>query len=394
MSENPASLHNNSNTGAKQPGVLETAYLGLVEHGHISLDTAQIPAIRELQRLLEDLQNYAPLEQIEKPQSFVKKLFSTTINNTPVERVYGVYIYGDVGRGKSMLMDLFFDHCKIPHKRRVHFHAFMLEVHAYMHQWREGNGGDPITPLSQRISQSATLLCFDEFHVTDIADAMILGRLFEALYRAGTVVVATSNRHPDELYKNGLQRQRFLPFIELIKQHDVVLELAAEKDYRLVHMRALQTMYFTPLGHEADAFVKQSFEELSQQTVIESGILTVNTRQIHLPAIHGDILMAGFADLCEATLGAADYLEIACNFGFVIMHDIPLLSTEKLNEAKRFVTLIDALYEHKVKFICTAEAPPDELYIDGKGAFEFERTVSRLMEMQTERYWKDAHESD
>jgi len=392
--ENPASLQSNSNIEKKQLGVLETAYMQMVEQDHISLDPAQIPAVRELQRLLEDLQNYSPLKMVEKPQSFVKKLFSATINNVPFERVRGVYIYGDVGRGKSMLMDLFFDHCKLPHKRRVHFHAFMVEVHAYMHQWREGDGGDPIAPLSQRISESATLLCFDEFHVTDIADAMILGRLFEALYQAGTVVVATSNRHPDELYKNGLQRQRFLPFIELIKQHDVVLELAAEKDYRLVHMRALQTMYFTPLGDEADAFVKQSFEELSQQTVMEAGMLTVNARQIHLPAVQGDIVMAGFTDLCEATLGSADYLEIACNFGFVIMHDIPVLNAEKLNEAKRFATLIDALYEHKVKFICTAEAPPDKLYTEGKGAFEFERTVSRLMEMQTERYWKDAHESD
>ncbi len=394
MSENPVPENNQSNTDLEPTEILETAYLQMVELGHITLDPAQIPAVRELQRLLTDLRDYSPVTTVEQPRSFVKKLFSTTTENAPIEKVRGVYIHGDVGRGKSMLMDLFFNHCKLELKRRVHFHAFMLEVHAFMHQWREGNEGDPIEPLSRRIRESATLLCFDEFHVTDIADAMILGRLFESLYQAGTVVVATSNRHPDDLYKNGLQRQRFLPFIELIKRHDVVLELAAEQDYRLVHMRALQTMYFTPLGPEADAFVKQSFEELSQQTDMKPGTLTVNARQIHLPAVHGDIVMAGFTDLCEAPLGPADYLEIACDFGFVIIHNIPTLSAEKLNEAKRFVTLIDALYEHKVKLICTAEVLPDQLYTEGKGAFEFERTVSRLIEMQTERYWKDAHESD
>ena len=394
MPDNSRTMQNETRVGLSQTGVLETAYMAMVEQDHISLDPAQIPTLRELQRLLHEIASYSPQKQAPKQQSFVKKLFSPTADEPIVKQPQGLYIYGDVGRGKSMLMDLFFDYCEHPKKRRVHFHAFMLEVHGFMHQWREGNEGDPIAPLSQRISESATLLCFDEFHVTDIADAMILSRLFEALYEAGTIVVATSNRHPDDLYKNGLQRQRFLPFIELIKERNAVLELAAEKDYRLVHMRALETTYYTPLGTDATAFIKQSFEELTQQTEMESATLIVNAREIHLPAAHGDIAMAGFSDLCERPLGTADYLKIACDFGFMIVYDIPRLTIDKLNEAKRFVTLIDALYEHKVKLICTAETPPDQLYTEGKGAFEFERTVSRLIEMQTERYWKDAHVSD
>jgi len=387
-------MQNDIRVDLSQSGVLEKAYMELVEQDQISFDPAQTPILRELQRLLHEIAGYSPLQQVSKPQSFVKKLFSSVADEAIVKQPQGLYIYGDVGRGKSMLMDLFFDYCELAKKRRVHFHAFMLEVHGFMHQWREGNEGDPIAPLSQRISESATLLCFDEFHVTDIADAMILSRLFEALYEAGTIVVATSNRHPDDLYKNGLQRQRFLPFIELIKERNAVLELAAENDYRLVHMRALATTYYTPLGPDATAFIKQSFEELSQQTEMESGTLIVNAREIHLPAVHGDIAMAGFSDLCETPLGTADYLKIACDFGFLILYEIPRLTIDKLNEAKRFVTLIDVLYEHKVKLICTAETSPDQLYTEGKGVFEFERTVSRLIEMQTERYWKDAHLSD
>ena len=366
-------------------GRLGICYREMVESRHIEYDSVQVRALKSLQDLCKRLE----VSATGKKPSLVGRLFS----NAP-ERFTGVYLHGDVGRGKSMLMDLFYDHCPLRAKRRVHFHAFMIEVHAFMHNWRKDHDGDPIVPLSRQIRESAELLCFDEFHVTDIADAMILGRLFQSLFDLGLVVVATSNRHPDELYKNGLQRQRFLPFIELLKEQTTVIELDAAQDYRLAHMRALSTMYFTPLGDAADNFVKQTFDELAQGAQATSGLLRVNGRDVHLAAVHGDIAMASFADLCEQPLGAADYLELACDFSTLILYDIPCLAPDRLNEAKRFVTLVDALYEHRVKLLCTAEVSPEQLYRSGKGAFEFERTVSRLHEMQTERYWRIAHQSD
>ncbi|MGR9108661.1 MAG: cell division protein ZapE [Gammaproteobacteria bacterium] len=368
-----------------QLGTLGARYRAMAEERHITYDRAQIAALKVLQDLCQTLGAATP----EKPLPLISRLFSQRPRFTK-----GVYIHGDVGRGKSMLMDLFFDHCPLVEKRRVHFHAFMIEVHAFMHAWRKEHEGDPILPLSRNIRESVRLLCFDEFHVNDIADAMILGRLFGALFESGVVVVATSNRHPDELYKNGLQRQRFLPFIDLLKERTAVIELDGPQDYRMVHMRALSTMYFTPLGDAAEAFVRQSFEELAQGAQAAPISLRVNGREVDLPAVHGDIAMVGFADLCEKPLGAADYLELACDFSTVILQNIPRLTPEKRDEAKRFVTLIDALYEHRVKLICTAEVPPDQLYPDGQGAFEFERTVSRLHEMQTERYWRIAHQTD
>lgn len=382
----PTSDSNNNEllSALDQLGGLGARYREMIEQWHIHYDRAQVCALKTLQGLCTKLGT----RDTGKRPSFVSRFF------LPLpEPTRGIYIHGDVGRGKSMLMDLFFDYCQIGLKRRVHFHAFMLEVHAFMHEWRKDHEGDPIIPLSQRIRESSRLLCFDEFQVTDIADAMILGRLFSALFDSGVVMVATSNRRPDDLYKNGLQRQRFLPFIELIKERTTVIELDAEQDYRLAHMRALSTMYFTPLGDAADIFVNRSYDELAQGAPPSSGTLRVNGREVNLPAVHGDIAMASFADLCETPLGAADYLELACDFSTLILHNIPRLTAERLNEAKRFVTLIDALYEHRVKLICTAEVPPEQLYPAGKGAFEFKRTVSRLHEMQTERYWRMAHQS-
>jgi len=371
------------NNGRETVWTLGDLYQDLVANNRISNDPGQEVAVQRLQRLLGEVADCAVGEK----RSFARKLFWSRPKSPK-----GLYIYGDVGRGKSMLMDLFYNHCPIKEKRRVHFHAFMLGAHRFMHRWRAEYEGDPIEPLARHIRASNVLLCIDEFQVSDIADAMILGRLFGLLFKLGVVVVATSNRHPGDLYRNGLQRERFLPFIDLLKQHNELIELAGSQDYRLMHMRSLSTTYFTPLGVSAAAFARRSFDELTQGAPAAPGSLQVNGREIKLGAVSGDVAMAGFSDLCELALGAADYKEMACDFSTLIVSDIPRLTAQERNEAKRFATLIDVMYEHKAKLICTAAVPPEQLYIEGKGAFEFQRTVSRLIEMRSERYWHTAHE--
>lgn len=362
---------------------LDDLYRGLVANDRISNDPGQAMAVQRLQQLLGEVADYAAGEK----RSFARALFWSRPKSPK-----GLYIHGDVGRGKSMLMDLFYNQCPIKEKRRVHFHAFMLESHRFMHRWRAEHEGDPIGPLAGHIRASALLLCVDEFQVSDVADAMILGRLFGLLFELGVVVVATSNRHPDDLYRNGLQRERFVPFIDLLKKHNELIELAGPQDYRLMHMRSLSTTYFTPLGASAKAFIRRSFDELTQGAPEATSSLQVNGREIKLGAVSGDVAMASFSELCESALGAADYKELACDFSTLIVSDIPRLTADECNEAKRFATLVDVMYEHKAKLICTAAAPREQLYIEGKGAFEFQRTVSRLIEMQGERYWHTAHE--
>ena len=303
----------------------------------------------------------------------------------------GLYLWGGVGRGKSMLMDLFFETAAIAPKRRVHFHAFMQETHERIFDWRQKEkagkvkGSDPIPPIAEMVAREASLLCFDEFQVHDIADASILGRLFAQLFELGVVVVATSNRAPDGLYEGGLNRHRFLPFIDLVKTKMDVLHLDSATDYRLDRIRGLP-VYHTPLGASADAALDDAFEKLTDAVHGEPMTLSLKGRAVEVPeAMHG-VARFSFSDLCARPLGAADYLKIAQSFHTVIIRDVPVLGAEKRNEAKRFVTLIDALYEAKTKLILSAEAPPSSLYEKGDGAFEFERTVSRLMEMQSADY--------
>jgi cell division protein ZapE len=368
-----------------QSGLLAKQYNSLVAQGYIQYEPAQIKVLHHLQILLDNLLATAAYQQ----KSRLHKL----IRPKPAD-FQSLYIFGDVGRGKSMLMDLFYEACPIREKRRVHFHAFMLEVHAFIHQWRKRHNSDAIVALAKHIRSSERLLCFDEFHVTDIADAMILVRLFRRLFELGIVVVITSNCHPNELYHDGLQRELFLPFVEILRQKAQIIELVAAQDYRLSHLHALKTTYYYPLDQQATEFILQSYNELTNYAPMQSGTVEVLGRKVALSAVHANVALTSFDELCMHALGPADYLEIGKRFDIVILADIPKLTIEKCNEAKRFVTLIDALYEHKVKLICTAEVPAQELYTAGEGSFEFERTVSRLIDMQSESYLHIEHIGD
>jgi cell division protein ZapE len=310
----------------------------------------------------------------------------------PPDGPHGLYIWGPVGRGKSMLMDLFFADAPVAKKRRVHFHEFMLEVQARLHSRREklaAEGAPPeadtIVPIAREIAQQTRLLCFDEFQVTNIADAMILARLFETLFGEGITVIATSNRKPDDLYKDGLQRDRFLPFIDLIKERLEILELGGEHDYRLDRLRNFD-VYLTPSGAWANAKLDEAFRALSGGADGEPRILRTQGRDVDIPRAAPGVAMAHYLDWCAKPMGAADFLCIAEHFHTVIVADIPKMGPDSQDKASRFVTMIDTFYEKKVKFICSAATAPSGLYVEGDGAFEFQRTVSRLMEMQSPEY--------
>ena len=293
----------------------------------------------------------------------------------------GLYLWGGVGRGKSMLMDLFHAAVDIEAKRRVHFHAFMQEVQAGLHEARKSGVDDAILPVAERIAGQVRLLSFDEMQITDIADAMIVGRLFQKLFEAGVVVVTTSNRPPDDLYKDGLNRGLFLPFIDLLKERMTVRELAAERDYRQDRLSG-SPVYF----HPADAVARDAVSDIWRSVSGGGGsplILKVKGRDVEVPVFRNGAGRASFWDLCAKPLGPADYLAVAGALRLLILENVPRLSSENYNEAKRFVTLIDALYEARVRLVMTAADVPERLYIEGEGSFEFERTASRLREMQS-----------
>jgi cell division protein ZapE len=302
----------------------------------------------------------------------------------------GLYIFGGVGTGKSMLMDLFFAAAPVAKKRRVHFNAFMLEVHESLHLWRRQASGDPIPPLARAIAEETRLLCFDEFQVEDIADAMLLGRLFEALFEDGLVVVATSNYAPDDLYKDGLQRENFLPFIAFIKERLDILELDSGKDYRRRLIQGLD-IYHTPLGPAATAALNEAFARLTDSTPPAPLTLSFQGRELVVAKAAKGVASFSFAELCSQALGPADFLAIARRFHTVILDGVPRLAGEQRNEARRFITLIDELYEHRCKLVIAADDVPDRLYPEGDGAFDFRRAASRLMEMQSPEYLAPEH---
>jgi cell division protein ZapE len=297
----------------------------------------------------------------------------------------GLYIHGQVGRGKTMLMDMFFEHVAFRPKRRIHFHEFMSEVHERIAAARKSVPGDPIPTVARDIAQESRLLCFDELHVTDIADAMILGRLFEGMFEEGIVFVATSNAMPDELYKDGLNRNLFVPFIRMIEERMAVVELDSAEDYRLQKL-AGRPLYFTPADEAARREMDRIFKDLTGLETGSTTELEVKGRRVRVPqAAHG-VARFSFEELCARPLGAADYLAIARQFHTVLIDGIPALSPAKRNEARRFVNLIDTLYDQRVGVIVSAETDIDGIYKEGDGAFFFERTMSRLIEMRSEDY--------
>jgi cell division protein ZapE len=350
------------------------AYADMVASGVIDFDPVQAATAQRLNDLWQALERKSAWRWLRRPQP-----------------VRGMYIFGDVGRGKSMLMDMFFDSLSEKHKRRVHFHAFMQDVHELIFEWRQKQkqgrvqNGDPIPPVAVQIARMARVLCFDEFQVKDIADASILGRLFSHLLAAGITVIATSNRHPDDLYRGGLHRDRFLPFIDLVKQEMDVVPLEAEKDYRLDRLSG-HPVWFSPIGSAARAALDERFASLTGHAPHKAFKLQLKGRVWVIPETAQGVARLSFDALCSENRGAQDYLALAQQFHTLIIDNIPILSPANRNEAIRFVTLIDALYEFKVKLLASADAEPAALYLQGDSVFEFQRTSSRLMEMRAQDY--------
>jgi cell division protein ZapE len=366
-------------------------YQRMLAVGSLSPDPVQEKVVFYLQEMADSL---IPYLTFPTRRSLLKRVlpFHRSQEILPVR---SLYVYGDVGRGKSMLMDLFYRSLPEGAKRRLHFHAFMMEVHQRIHRWRQESQGnqkekDPIPPVARALASGMKMLCLDELQVTDVADAMILSRLFTALKENGVVVFITSNRAPEDLYQGGMQREHFMKFVHIIHAEWKIIELKSPHDYRLSKMRALQSTYLWPLGYQSEAQIEQAYQTLASAPE-ETTAIQVLGRTLTFPQTRDDLLRTSFQELCCQPLGAADYLAIAERFRTVILEDVPALSLEKRNEAKRFVTLIDALYDCKVKCIFSAEVPPEKLYPSGDGSFEFQRTVSRLMEMQSESYWQLHH---
>lgn len=373
------------------PGPLH-AYRRMAASGALERDDAQEAAARRLQKLYADIKGYRP----------GRGLFGR--RRKPPR---GVYLYGGVGRGKSLLMDLFFEAAQISAKRRVHFHEFMAEIHDWIFDWRQtperarrkskayvaGAGDDPIRPAARAVARRAALLCFDEFHVNDIADAMILGRLFAALFDEGVVIVATSNFAPEDLYKDGVNRQLFEPFIELIGEKLDIVHLDSDTDYRLKRLRGAP-VYYAPLGPEADAAMDRAWDALTCRAPTRREAIPVKGREVVAPRAAMGAARFEFADLFEQPLGPNDYLAIARHFHTVFIDQIPVMTPERRNEARRFITAVDAFYEHRVKLVVSAAAAPSDLYREGAGADQFARTASRLIEMQSEDYLASRHRAE
>jgi cell division protein ZapE len=377
-----------------QPSLISTqtgplpVYQEMIANGSLASDPAQAIAVDRLQDLCERLRGYDPKPAM--ATGFLSRLMRRRHTEEYVPT--GLYLVGEVGRGKSMLMDLFFDSTDVARKRRIHFHRFIQNVHTRIHAWKKAHPdvSDPIPPLADQIAADSALLCFDEFQVNDIADAMILGRLFQALFDRGVVVVTTSNTAPDDLFKGQPGRDAFLPFIALIKQRLELLVMDGARDYRRERMRGLRT-WLVPADAMSRRELDKAFLRLTGGSAIRPVTLTVMGRELAVPQASDGVARFDFDSLCNTALGAGDYLAIATNFHTLVLDGIPSLSPDNYDQARRFIILIDTLYDQRVKLIASAEATPDQLYQRGENAKMFERTASRLDEMQSEDWLGLAH---
>jgi cell division protein ZapE len=364
----------------------------MVTAGDLKRDAQQFAIARKLDAVLSTLKSRRPAAK----SSVLGWLFAS--QRKIEEPVRGLYIHGSVGRGKTMLMDTFFEIAPIRRKRRAHFHEFMADVHnrIAMHRQRLKNGetkqADPMPPVAAELYEQAVLLCFDEFSVTDIADAMILSRLFTELFRLGAVLIATSNVAPDDLYPDGLNRQLFLPFVDLLKHHVDIVSLDTPTDYRLEKTRSLP-VWLVPIDGLNDTRIEQAWHELTQGAKSRSEAIEMKGRQILVPQAAAGAARFTFKDLCEAPLGATDYLAIVAHYKTIVIEHIPVLTAEMRNPTKRFINLIDTLYDHHVRLIASAAVMPEELLPVRRGneGFEFDRTVSRLFEMRSTDYLAECH---
>jgi cell division protein ZapE len=376
--------------GLQPYSTIAQRYAQLVGIGEIAEDAAQRPVVAALDRLIDDIRT----KRLARKSSSLGWFFAKS--RAAPEVVTGLYIHGGVGRGKTMLMDLFFDTLPVRRKRRVHFNAFMADAHDRIqkHRLARKNGetkeNDPIPPVAKALAEEAWVLCFDEFSVIDIADAMIVSRLFLALFANGVVLIATSNVAPDDLYRDGLNRQLFLPFVSLLKRHAKVMTLDSDTDYRMEKLNRMP-VYLAPLSGATERLMDEAWETVTRGAPAHPDALTVKGRQVQVPLATGNAARFSFADLCDAPLGARDYLAIAARYSTVFIDRIPVLDQTRRNPAKRFILLVDTLYDNHSRLFASAEVPPQELYQGRPGvteAFEFDRTVSRLIEMQS-REWLD-----
>ncbi|MDA0361460.1 MAG: cell division protein ZapE [Proteobacteria bacterium] len=348
---------------------LSKAYKERMHSGNLTFDENQIKTLQILDNLS------SALTKKDRRLGFLPVSRNSKLPSS------GLYIWGSVGSGKSMLMDLFYEHTIIKKKRRVHFHNFMQEIHDNLFTLRNSGEADPLSFVIQKIHKSINLLCFDEMQITDITDAMLVGRIFHGLISKGVFIVSTSNRPPKDLYKNGLNRDIFLPFISFIEEKLTVHELSTPIDHRKLKLGS-QSVYFYPLNNKTSLGIENLWRTLSGG-ISERLILSVKGRDFLIPNFKNGIARMAFSDLCEKAHSAVDYLALTKVISILILEDIPIMSPLNLNAAKRFVVLVDTLYDAKIKLICSAQSQPNKLYKKGKGSFEFERTISRLIEMQS-----------
>jgi len=367
------------------------AWRARVAAGHLGHDAAQAAAAERLQVLWRRLRGYDPALAPDEHGLLSRLWRRKRVDDAHQGPPQGLYLVGEVGRGKSMLMDLFFATADVPRKRRQHFHDFMQQAHARFHALRADPAvSDPIPRLADAIAAEAALLCFDEFQVTDIVDAMILGRLFAALFERGVVVVATSNTRPSDLFAGQPGRDAFLPFIRLLESHLDLLVLDGGRDFRRLTLAGSPT-WFVPADARADAALDAAFLKLTGGAEAGPDRLNVQGRSLKIPLAAAGVARFDFAALCEAPLGPGDYLALATHYNALVLDGVPRLSTARFDAARRFVTLIDVLYDHRVKLVASADAGPDGLYPAGEGAAAFQRTASRLVEMQGDPWWRQPH---